>query len=387
MPTRPRPRRHYRPLRWLLGLAVVAALVYAGFFRGGHERAGPSTVLVRTATVTRADVPLSLDAVGSVVALQSVAVRSRVDSQITGVHFKDGAAVKAGQLLFTLDDRALKAEAAQLAANIARDRAQQENAQRQSGRAVALAAKGFATKATRDDSVANARTALATLRASEAALESVRTQLDYTRILAPISGRTGTINVTVGNTVRAGDAQPLVTINQVSPIAVQASLPQSAFAAVRAALDGQGIEAVASVDGEDLAHGHLAYLDNSINQSTGTFATRAEFENPQEKLWPGMFVTLRLILGDERDALTLPEVAVQTGQQESFVYVIADGKAHKRSIGVARTAGGRAVIARGVEAGEVVAIDGLLSLTDGASVRIEADAAPAPTPASAPAQP
>lgn len=370
----------------LLLLVLVAAGLWAAFGRG-HSGAptGVAAVTVTTATATRTSVPITLQAVGNVVAYESVAVRSRTDSQVTAVHFKDGDEVKQGDLLFELDDAALRAREAELTANIARDRAQLDNARRQLGRAAALATKGFATKATRDDSTASVEMAQASLNASIAALESVKVARSYCRITAPISGRTGTINVTLGNTVKANDTQPLVTINQLKPIRVQAALPQQYFDAVRTAMQAGSVTVTASqkdsTEGATTT-GTLDYIDNAVDATTGTFATRAGFPNADERLLPGMFVTTTLTLGSETSALTVPEVAVQHGQTGDYVFVIVGDKAMKRDVTIARMQHNLAVVSAGLEEGTAVAIDGVLGLKDGTPVKIAPAAAPSPAPTS-----
>jgi multidrug efflux system membrane fusion protein len=362
-------------------LVLVAGAAWYGFGRGkGGDLSGPPPVNVRVATASYQQVPLTINAVGNVVAYESVAVRSRIDSQVVAVHFKDGDEVKKGDLLFELDDKALRAQAAQLQANIARDRAQLENARRQSERADTLAAKGFATKATRDDSTAAAAVAAAAVSASVAALENVQVQIGYTRITAPITGRTGTINVTLGNNVKSADAQPLVTINQLKPIRVQAALPQQYFDIVRTAMQ-TGPVVVSAVKQDDasitpvVAEGMLDYIDNAVDPSTGTFATRAGFPNEDERLLPGMFVTSTLKLGGDERALVVPEVAIQRGQSGDHVFIIAGGKALKRDVKVIRLQNNLAIIGGGLEEGTSVVVDGLLGLKDGSTVAVQEAAA------------
>lgn len=388
MPYSPRPKRPMRGLvRLLLVLIVGGGVWYGLHHRGSNTFDNVSAVTVKTVTASVKPVPITIRAVGNVVAYESVAVRSRLDSQITAVHFKDGDEVKAGDLLFELDDKSLRAQAAQLTANIARDRAQLENARRQSERAQALVAKGFATKASQDDTTANAAVAQASVSASVAALESIKVQLGYTRITAPISGRTGTINVTLGNNVKTGDAQPLVTINQLKPIRVQASLPQQYFDVVRSAMQA-GPVTVKATRQDDVSltggvnEGTLDYIDNAVDQATGTFVTRAGFPNENESLLPGMFVNVMMTLGREQNALVVPEVAIQHGQTADYVFVINGTKALKREVKVARLQDNLAVIASGLEEGTAVAVDGLLGLKDGSDVVVSADA---PTPEVAPA--
>jgi membrane fusion protein, multidrug efflux system len=381
MPYSPRPKRPFLARRGVQMLLVLV-LVIGGWqwlsHRGANKPSGPAAVNVRVAPVIKQSVPLTLQAVGNVVPYESVAIRARLDSQVVAVHFKDGDEVKKGDPLFDLDDKSLRAQAAQLEANIARDRAQLENARRQSGRAEALVAKGFATKAARDDSAANVAVTQASLNASIAALDSIKVQLGYTRITAPISGRTGTINVTLGNNVKANDPQPLVTINQLKPIRVQAALPQQHFDAVRAAMQAGPVNVTAArqddASADSIATGTLDYLDNAIDQSTGTFVTRAGFANEEERLLPGMFVTVAMNLGGDTMALTVPDVAVQRGQNGDYVYVITGDEANVREVKVARVQHNVAVISSGLDESSVVAIDGLLGLKDGSTVKVITDA-------------
>jgi len=382
MPYAPRP--FFK--RSLVRLALIA-LVGVGMwlaFRGSAITApsGPPPVAITTAITTSQAVPVTINAVGNVVAYESVAIRTRIDSQVTAVHFNDGDEIKKGDLLFELDNQSLRARASELEANIARDRAQLENARRQSTRAEVLADKGFATKATKDDTSANVAVASASVNASIAALESVKVQLAYTRITAPISGRTGTINVTRGNNVKTSDAQPMVTINQLKPIRVQAALPQQYFDGLRAAMQAGSVNVSAAlkddVANNTLAEGTLDYIDNAIDATTGTFITRAGFANTDERLLPGMFVTTTLTLGGEQSAITIPEVAVQRGQTGDYVFVFTGDKALKRNVKIARLQNGLAIIASGLEAGTVVAVDGLLGLKDGSVVKIASEKSVAP---------
>lgn len=385
-------RSSKKPIVILLLLAAIGVGVWQWMAQGGVMPAagGSLAVAIQVAQASKQSVPLTLSAVGNVVTYETVGIKARLDSQVTAVHFKDGDEVKTGDLLFELDDKSLRAQAAQLEANIARDRAQLENAKRQYDRAATLATKGFATKATTDDTGANVAVAEASLKASQAALENVRVQLGYTRITAPISGRTGTINVTLGNTVKANDAQALVTINQLKPIRVQASLPQQYFQSMRDAQEKGPVAVTVTKQNETntanaIGTGTLDYIDNAVDATTGTFVTRAGFANEEERLLPGMFVNVSLTLGDE-EALTVPEVAVQQGQSGDYVYVIQGEKALKREVKIARRQKDLAVIASGLEPGETVAIDGLLGLKDGVTVKVQPSSkvSPAAPPSTTP---
>lgn len=357
--------------------AVIASVLglYVWNLNKADKNNAPPPILVSVAPVERKDLVLELQEVGNVTAYESVSVRSRLDSQVMEVNFKDGDVVEKGALLFQLDDRSLKAQLKQLEANVRRDRAQLENLRQQYERSRTLAAKGFATNANLDETKAAYKAQEATVGATEAALDSVQVQLDFTRITAPISGRTGTINVTTGNTVKANDTQPLVTINQVKPIRVQVALSQNYFDAVRTAKQKAPITVVAKRQGVDaVSTGTLEYIDNAVDQSTGTFVARAVFTNEDEALWPGMFVNVSLSLGEEKQLLVVPEVAVQHGQEGDYVFVVTeDGKAQRRNVKITKNQNSFAVVSDGLKDGEMVVVDGLMSLKDGSKITFKTD--------------
>ena len=373
-------------MKKLILLLIAAGIIgYAGWsYFGGHGKPAEvkqPPVSVSAAPAMRKDVPLELTAVGGVVAEQTVGVRSRIDSQVIEVRFHDGDYVNAGDVLFVLDGRAIAAQVQQQQANLARDRAQLANFKRQYDRKKTLTDRGFETASNLDDAKAQYEVQLATVNATQAAIDNMKVQLEYTKILAPISGRTGTINVTLGNTVKANDTGALVTINQVKPIRVQVAIPQKYLDALRQALGGGGVEVTALHEGGKApSAGKLDYIDNNIDNTTGTFSARASFANDDEALWPGMFVTTTIRLGDEKGALTVPEVAIQHGQDGDFVFVLVNAKAEKRPVKVARLQQDTAVIADGLKEGEQVAVDGLMKLENGSAVTISA---PAPAPAGA----
>ena len=366
------------PLLFITGMAVILGC-------GGHQAAWGAdqapAVAVRVAPVTQQDVPQKIRAVGTVLPYQAVAIRSRVDSQIMEVKFHDGDPVKKGDILFVLDDRALKAQRVQTQANLDRDRAQLDNATRQYQRLAKLGAQGYASHTDLDNAQAAQKSAAAALGADQAALENIDVQLDYTVIAAPINGRTGTINVTVGNDVKATDV-PLVTINQIQPILMQASLPQDTFDRVRSAMQVGKVPAVASREGvAGTEKGTISYIDNAIDQGTGTFVTRAVFDNADEHLWPGMLGALTIEVGAYKQALTVPEVAIQHNGTTDFVFVIADGKAHKQDVKLTQIQDGLAIVANGLKVGDQVAVDGMMSLQDGNAVTVATDKQNAQPPA------
>lgn len=364
------------------GAAILLAFLWIGL-AGSAGAQGPGSsktppVPVVAVAAVRQDIPVQIEALGTTLPYQSVAIRSRIDSQIADVKFHDGDNVRKGDTLFLLDDRLIRAQLAQAQANIARDKAQLVNLQRQHERNQKLIKQEAISERSLEESKAAYDAQRAIVSADEAAIENIHIQLAYTDIKAPIDGRTGTINATVGNTVKANDATPLVTINQIHPILVQASLPQSQFDAVRKAQAAGIVDASAVRDngGESLP-GRLQYIDNAIDQGTGTFVVRAVFENTDEHLWPGMLATLALRLGNE-SSLVVPEVAIQHDPSGNFVYTVNGNKAQKKAVTLSRIENGLALVSEGVRENEMVITDGLMSIRDGSSIAIPP--APVQTP-------
>jgi multidrug efflux system membrane fusion protein len=359
-----------------LGLLVV--LVAGGiwwFASGSAPDQGKSQAppMVTAAAVTRVDLPNEVSLVGSVVAYETVAVKSRLDSQIASVKFHDGDAVQMGDVLFQLDDRALRAQVAQAQAGTRRDDAQAATAKAIYDRNVILSQKGFVSKEALDQFRTAWQAAAATAAASAAAAKAMQVQLDYTTIRAPISGFAGTINVTQGNWVKANDVGPLVTINQVRPIRVQVAVPQRYYEEiVRAMKKDVPVQARRTEGNLAFVQGKLEYIDNAIDNANGTFAARAVFANGDAALWPGMFVDVRISLSSDHGALALPLVALQHEGEQTFVFVIDKKtmRAHRRQVQVIRTAGDIAGIASGLADGDLVITDGLLRVTDGDVVRL-----------------
>lgn len=349
----------------LLGLAAWWA--YGHFTAESDARKTPQKsppVKVTVAPAARADVPVTLQLAGNVIAYETVPIKARLDSVITEVAFKDGDHVKKGQLLFRLDDRALKAQLGQQKATL-------DDLKLQYDRAKLLIVNKAIAQAALD-------TAKSAYEAQQAAVDSTQVLLSYTTINAPIEGRAGTINATLGNNVKANDTQPLVTINRVSPIRVQFSIPERYYEQVRDALSRK-IPVKALRNGvADAPEGKLEYIDNTIDTTTGAFVARAVFGNENEALWPGMFTTVVIELDRERGVLTVPAVSVQGDTGNNFVYRAQDGKAVKTPVEVARTTKEVAVISKGLEEGDEVLVDGLMRVADGSA--IEVPEAPKPQP-------
>jgi multidrug efflux system membrane fusion protein len=366
----------------LLGVAVLLAA--GGIFAatrsglwspGGAVAQAPRPPAVRTipvevALVQKINVPVQIDALGTVTPIASVAVKPRVDSEIIGVHFRDGAMVRQGDLLFTLDSRAIEAQIKQVTGILEGAKAQLEQAERDVARYTELFSKNATTQVTLN----NARTQVTLWRASvdsnSGQLENLRIQLSYCTIRAPISGRASTASFKVGNFVRQADAAPLATINQIAPIYVTFSLPQRGLPEVRQALNQETASVEAIVAGENRrATGQVSVIENTVDPSTGMVMVRAAMPNTNEVLWPGSLVTVILTLRDE-EAVVVPSVAVQVSQAGTFVFVVKDGTAQVRPVKVARVVDTRSVIGAGLEGGETVVTDGHLQLSNGTKVTV-----------------
>ena len=325
-------------------------------------------VPVEVAKAVKQRVPVRADALGTVTPIASVAIKSRLETMITGVHFTDGARVKLGDLLFTLDSRAIEAQIRQAEGVVARDRAQLEGAERDMRRYTELVAKSATPVTNLDNAKTQADTFRANITTNLAAIEHLKVQLSYTRITSPITGRIGSPTVRIGNFVRPADVAPLVTINQTAPIYVVFSVPQRLFGEARDAM-AEGTAAVESVlpGSTKSVSGRVTAFDNTVDATTGMVALRATMENADEALWPGTLVNTRLTLRVE-EAVVVPVVAVQVGQGGSFVFVVKDGAATVRPVTVSRSVDGRAVIASGLSDGETIVVDGQLLLTNGTKV-------------------
>lgn len=330
--------------------------------------AAPRPIAVEVAIASKKDMPVLLDGIGNVTTIASVAVRSRLDNEIVEVHFADGAKVNKGDLLVTLDQRALQAQIRQVEGNIERDQAQIDGAMRDVRRYTDLVAKS----ATPVINLENARTQAATftgaLKADQAALENLKVQLSYCMIRAPISGRISQAAVKVGNFVRAADIAPIAMINQMAPVYVTFTIPQANLPDVRRALAGGTANVEVIIPGEPRrAKGVVTMVENVVDTTTGMATVRATMPNEDELLWPGTLVTARMTLRVE-NSVAVPSVAVQVSQSGPFVFMIKDQKAVVQPVKVERTVGDQTVISEGLQGGETVVTDGQLRLINGSPV-------------------
>ena len=375
--------------RWGRGFAVSATLAAAACSAGGEAvssappggRGGGEApaVPVTIAQVQQKPMPIAISVIGTVEAYSNVAVHAQITGELTSVAFKEGDDVKKGQVLFTLDRRPLDAGLQQAQANLERDLAQAANAKAQSARYQDLAARGIATREQVDQMTTNAAALDATVGADRAAVENAKIQLQYATIAAPISGRTGALMVHAGNLVRANDTLPLVVINQVSPIYVSFAIPESQLPAFKRYMTQGTVRVQAQPPNEtsDPSAGRITFVDNAVDQTTGTIKIKGTFPNDNHRLWPGQFVNVVVTLTTDPSAVVVPSAAVQTGQQGQYVFVVKpDHTVELRPVTVARASDKETVLKDGLRPGETVVTDGQLRLTPGALITVKESTAP-----------
>lgn len=393
----------------------------------GNKR--PVPVLV--APVTQKTIPIELRGTGTAQAYSTVSVNSQIGGQLTSVHFQEGQAVKKGDLLFTIDSRPLQAalrqaeanrgkdiallsqaqakvaqaiaQVNQAKANVAKDVAQAKNNNVQAQRYRDLLSQGAVSKAQAEQFETSAATQQATvtadrnavenavaavgaakadvaniqaaLSADAAAIENAKVQLSYSSIYSPIAGRTGSLNVSQGNLVKANDTNPLVVISQIRPIYVNFSIPQRLLPDLKKYMDGGRKLEVDALIPKDEGHpegGELTFVDSGVDTKTGTIQLKATFANAQERLTPGQFLNVVLKLAEEPNAIAVPSVAVQTGQKGQYVFVVKPDKTVEvRSVRVGNTVGSETVIQQGLKTGEQVVTDGQFNLVPNAKVDVK----------------
>ncbi|HET8623605.1 MAG TPA: efflux RND transporter periplasmic adaptor subunit [Gemmatimonadales bacterium] len=330
----------------------------------------PPPVPVTAAVAERRSVPRTLQATGTVEPVATVSVQSQVTGVLQRVLFTEGQDVRAGQVLFEIDPRAYRATLEGAKAALARDLAQLATV-RENARRLAELGPDYATRQQIEQAQANADALAATVRADSAAVQSARLELQYATIRSPIAGRAGSQLVRPGNLVRANEGDPLVVINQLSPILVRFALPATHLADIRRYRSETLHVRARPADGQE-SEGTLAFVDNAVDTATGTILLKGRFDNRNGVLWPGQFVAVTLQLDVDDGALVVPSTAVIEGQQGAYVFVVkADQTTEVRNVRVARAAGDVTVLDGGVEPGERVVTDGQLRLTAGAKVEIK----------------
>jgi membrane fusion protein, multidrug efflux system len=372
-----RPTRRRSRLISILVLVAIAAAAAGGYAYWGRSKpkqaSGPPPVPVQAATTGQQDVPIYYDALGTVQAFNTVAIRAQVNGQIVSVDFKQGQEVKQGAVLAKIDPAPFKATLDQTVAKKADDQAQLLDANKDLARYTTGVNKSFETQQNLDTQQAKVDHFKASVDADQGAIEAAQTQLNFTTITAPIDGVVGFRQVDVGNIIHTTDANPLTVLTQIKPSYVIFTLPQSDLGPVREAmLHGQvSVLAYDQNDKEKLAEGHLLLINNQIDQATSTIQLKAEFPNDDERLWPGEFVRTRILITTKKDAVTLPSVAVQRGPDGTYVWVVKqDSTVEQRPITTQIISEDLAIATKGLDAGERIVTNGQSRLDSGLKVDI-----------------
>jgi multidrug efflux system membrane fusion protein len=363
------------PSRLVFALAALAATATVAACRGsgpapGTTAAGTPAVPVVVGQAVRKTVPLRLETIGRVEPIATVAVRARVGGELTRVWFAEGDAVRKGQTLFTIDPRPYQSALAEAEARLARNQALITKAEADATRYAGLVKQDYVTKEQYDQIVTNVAALKAQMAADQAAIDSARLNLGYCTITAPVAGRTGSLLIKAGNLVRANDEKAMVTINQTRPIYVTFTVPAQYLPQVQGRQrDGLAVTAFAPEHRDRAFTGRLSFIDNAVDPATSTIQLKGTFENATEALWPGQFVSVVLTLGNEANRVVVPAVAVQTGQQGPYVFVVgANGTAELRPVTVNRQDEAEVVIDAGLDGGETVVTEGHLRVVPGGTV-------------------
>lgn len=382
-----RPRRKGSWLKRIVWFLVLAAIVGGTAWRilsvrqqaaakpgpGARGGAANMPVPVVSGVVKASDVPIYLDGLGTIQALNTVTVRARVEGEIQKVAFEEGKEVNKGDLLIQIDAAPYQAAVDQAQAKLEQDQVQLANAERDLERNRELAERKVIAAQQFDTQKATTEALRQQVKNDEAALTSAKVQLEYTRMTSPIKGRTGLRMVDVGNMVRANDATGLVVITQLQPISLIFTLPEQHLPEIQKqqqqADGGLKVIAIGRDNKTVLGEGRLTVIDNQIDTATGTIRLKAEFPNEDHKLWPGQFVNVRLLLELRKAGLTVPAQTVQRGPENAYVFVVQpDQTAEMRTVKVAQIDEGVALIESGLQAGEKVVVDGQYRLQAGGKV-------------------
>ena len=351
--------------------AGIAALAVHSITRPPQAAPPAAAVPVVTAPVQQGDVPIILSGLGTVQALNTATIRSQVTGLLQSVDFVEGQEVHRGDTLAQIDPRPLQARLAQAEAQMGRDQAQLANIEVNINRNLPLLSRGFATDQQVTDQRSQAAQIGSAVKSDQAAIDDAQTQLSYATLTAPFDGVTGVRRIDVGNVIHPTDAEGLVTMTQVQPIAVLMTLPAASIAQVQDALASGAVPAVAydQAGAQVLDTGQLLLVNNQADPQTGTVQLKALFPNLQRRLWPGTFVNIELTTSVAKAALTVPADAVQQGPQGAFIYVVgADGKAEVRPVQAGQQRRDVAVITQGLNPGETVVVQGQYRLTAGVAV-------------------
>jgi multidrug efflux system membrane fusion protein len=368
-----------------IALASLAAVII--FWRHTTTQAAQTaarpSVPVTVAEASVRDVPIYSHSLGTVQALNTVAIRAQVNGQILSINFRQGQEVHQGDVLAKIDPAPLKAALDQAIAKKSQDEAQLVDNQKDLARFRALAQKSYETQQNVDLQQAKVDTSKASIDADQAAIEAAQTQLDYATVTAPIDGVVGFRQIDIGNIIHTTDANPLTVLTQIKPTTVIFTLPQSDLGKVREAMLRGEVKVLAydQDDEHQLAEGKLLLINNQIDQATSTIQLKAEFANNDERLWPGEFVRVRMLTDTRKDAITVPAVALQRGPEGFYVWVVkSDDTVEARAID-ALTTDDIVIATKGLNPGETVVVEGQSRLDVGAHVAIRSPKSPAATPA------
>jgi multidrug efflux system membrane fusion protein len=361
-------------------IAILLGTLFATACNRGRAQTGagserpPAPVVV--ATSEQRDIPIQVSAIGNVEAFQTVQIRSQVNGQIEQILFKEGEDVRKGQLLVRLDRRPFQADLEKAIGQQKHDQAQAENSRLQADRYSALEKQGVASHEQADQVRTQAKADSSAVEADKAAVDAARVQLQYTDIFAPIDARTGALLMNVGNLIKANDTPYLVQLNQVSPIYVTFSVPESVLDQVRRYSSTRRLAVFAYPKGQTTnpAEGYLSFIDNGVDTTTGTVKLKATFANKDRRLWPGQFVDTVLQLSVQKNAIVVQTRAVQTGQQGEYVYVVTpESTAESRPVKTAGTFQDLTVVSTGLQAGERVIVGGHLRVAPNAKVIVQGE--------------
>jgi multidrug efflux system membrane fusion protein len=357
----------------LAALTVAAVQFAVSCSRSGTTGMAMPPVPVLVARAVQRTVPDQLKNIGTVEAFSTVNIKSRVEGQLIAINFKEGDFVKKGQLLFTLDPRPFEAALAQAKASYAKDRATALQAQTDERRYRILLENGVGSREQYDQANATAQSLTATAAADKAAVRTAELNLGYSHIHSLIDGRTGNLQVHIGDMIKPDSDTPMVVINQIQPIYVDFNIPEKDLPEVRRYMESAPLPVEAMPSGEEEPEqGSLCFVDNSVNSTTGTILLKGLFKNTDRRLWPGQFVNVTLTLREIPQAILVPSEALQSGQKGPFVYVIGPQmKAEMRPVIAGAQIGKFTVIESGLTTGEQVVVDGQLRLAPGATVRIK----------------
>jgi membrane fusion protein, multidrug efflux system len=357
-----------------VALGIIVLPIISACSKGGNSGTmvrPPSPVLIAKAVVRT--VPNQLHEIGNVEAFATVNIKSRVEGELVAIHFHEGDFVEKGQLLFTLDSRPFAAALKLAEADLAKDQAQLVKADADDKRYSFLLQESVGSREEYDQAHATAGALRATVIADQAAVDTARLNLEYSQIRSPLDGRTGNLQSHIGDMIKADADTAMVTITQVQPIYVTFSVPEGELAAVRMNLETHPLEVDAAIPNspEPLEHGTLAFIDNTVDKTTGTILLKGLFQNENRRLWPGQFVNATLTLNQIRNAVLVPSQAVQSGQNGLFIFVVDNQmQAHLRQITAGAQVGTDTIIERGIQPGETVVTDGQMLLAPGARVKI-----------------